>query len=539
MTEWNDAAVLWPEAAGLHELVERQAARSPEAVAVTFEGRSLTYAELDDLANRWAGVLRGLGVGPETLVGVCLERSVEMVVALLSVLKAGGAYVPIDPSYPEERLAYMLDDSRVPVLLTQERLLAVLPLPAAGGPRTLCLDTSEPPAAPGRRAAGVTSGTSSGITSGTGGQSAAYAIYTSGSTGTPQGRRQYPSRDRQPAALDAAAVRPRPRGPRVAEDPLQLRRLGLGILLAPVGRRPAGDGPAGWAPGPGLSRPADPRRGGYDPALRPLDAPGLPGGAGSRRVLVPAPGPGQRRGAAGEARGALLRAHARGSRAAQPLRPHRGGGGRYARALRAGPRRLLRTHRPAGRQHPHPPAGPRAAPRARGGRRRAPHRRRAARARLPAAAGADGRALRAGPLRRGAGRPALQDGRPGAAPAGRPRRLPRPAGLPGEDPRLPHRAGGDRGGPGVPPGGPRGGGAGAERRNARGERHAAGGVPGGGRGGYAGRAEPPPRGEAAVLHGAVSLRADGAAAVDRQRQARPAGPAGAGPGVGIADGPER
>jgi len=179
LREWNDAAAALPDEVCLHELIERQAARTPEAVAVVCEGESLTYARLDGLADRWAGFLRGLGVGPETLVGVCMERSVEMVVGLLAVLKAGGAYVPIDPSYPPERLAFLLDDSRAPVLLTQERLLAALPLAAAGGPRTVCLDARVLPAAPAVSAAWPGSGAS--------GRSAAYAIYTSGSTGRPKG----------------------------------------------------------------------------------------------------------------------------------------------------------------------------------------------------------------------------------------------------------------------------------------------------------------------------------------------------------------
>ena len=175
LVEWNDGAVSWPVEGCLHELIERQVERTPAAVAVTFEERSLTYAELNGLANRWAWVLRDLGVGPDTLVGVCLERSIEMVVALVSVIKAGGAYVPIDPSYPKDRLTYMLEDSRVPVLLTQERLLPTLPLPEGDGPRAICLDTSEPPFREGRP------------DSGTGAKSAAYAIYTSGSTGKPKG----------------------------------------------------------------------------------------------------------------------------------------------------------------------------------------------------------------------------------------------------------------------------------------------------------------------------------------------------------------
>ena len=127
VAEWNDTRVEYPEDATLHGLVAAQAARTPDSPAVTFEGASLTYRELTGRADRLARHLRGLGVGPDVLVGLCAERSLEMMVGLLAVLKAGGAYVPLDPGYPAERLAFMLADSAVPVLLTQERLAAGLP----------------------------------------------------------------------------------------------------------------------------------------------------------------------------------------------------------------------------------------------------------------------------------------------------------------------------------------------------------------------------------------------------------------------------
>src|SRR5438093_7921747 len=122
----------------IHELFEEQAARRPQAVAVTFEDRQLTYGELNSRANQLAHHLRALGVRPETLVGICVERSLEMVVGLLAILKAGGAYVPLDPEYPQERLAFMLAEAQVPVLLTQERLRASLPAHEA---EVVCLDT--------------------------------------------------------------------------------------------------------------------------------------------------------------------------------------------------------------------------------------------------------------------------------------------------------------------------------------------------------------------------------------------------------------
>ncbi|RKH08173.1 amino acid adenylation domain-containing protein, partial [Corallococcus sp. CA053C] len=152
-----------------------QAARTPEAEAVRFEGAGLTYAALDRRSNQLAHHLRGLGVSTDVLVGVCLERSAEMVVAVLAVLKAGGAYLPLDPAYPAPRLAFMLEDARAPVLLTQAKLRAGLP-PFAGP--VLCLDESPALFAPEAPASAVDASSLEGL---------AYAIYTSGSTGTPKG----------------------------------------------------------------------------------------------------------------------------------------------------------------------------------------------------------------------------------------------------------------------------------------------------------------------------------------------------------------
>src|SRR5215813_11688725 len=110
----------------LHQLFAERAALTPGAIAVKFNDQGITYAELNDRANRLARTLLNRGVGRETLVGICLERSLEMVVGLLGILKAGGAYVPLDPGYPRERLQFMLDDAQVDVLLTQESLLSHL-----------------------------------------------------------------------------------------------------------------------------------------------------------------------------------------------------------------------------------------------------------------------------------------------------------------------------------------------------------------------------------------------------------------------------
>ncbi len=111
----------------LHELFAAQVERSPDAPALTFEGTTISYGELDARANAVAHRLRAEGVGPDVLVALCLERSLEQVIAILGVLKAGGAYVPLDPQYPAERLAYILEDTQAPVLLTQESLLEGLP----------------------------------------------------------------------------------------------------------------------------------------------------------------------------------------------------------------------------------------------------------------------------------------------------------------------------------------------------------------------------------------------------------------------------
>ncbi|RKG73736.1 amino acid adenylation domain-containing protein, partial [Corallococcus exercitus] len=175
LVEWNDTRAPARADMRLHELVEAQVDRAPDAPAVVFEGQRLTYRELDTRANQLAHHLRSLGVGPEVPVAVCLERSLEMVLGLLAILKAGGAYVPMDPSYPAERLAFMLEDARAPVLLTQERLKPALP--ATSG-RVVCLDSGwdavarEPTHRP--RVAVAPEG-------------AAYIIYTSGSTGRPKG----------------------------------------------------------------------------------------------------------------------------------------------------------------------------------------------------------------------------------------------------------------------------------------------------------------------------------------------------------------
>ena len=189
----------------LHHRFEAHAARTPGAVALTFEGRGVTYAELNDRADLMADRLRGLGVGPGVLVGMFVERSVEMVVGLLGVLKAGGAYLPMDPVYPRDRLGWMLADSAAPVLLTQSGLLDRLPEHAA---HVVCLDDDadggswraggvSPLLVPSEGAAGSNQqGAHAPRSPGTAGSGLdpavtpddlAYVIYTSGSTGKPKG----------------------------------------------------------------------------------------------------------------------------------------------------------------------------------------------------------------------------------------------------------------------------------------------------------------------------------------------------------------
>jgi amino acid adenylation domain-containing protein len=175
LVAWNATQTAYSKDVCLHQLVEVQVERSPHAVAVAYEDVQLTYRELNARANQLAHYLRRLGVGPEALVGICMERSVEMVVGLLGILKAGGAYVPLDPAYPKERLAFMLEDTQTPVLLTQQGLVEALP---PHGARVVCLDTDwetvvqESEENPASR---VTA------------DHLAYVIFTSGSTGKPKG----------------------------------------------------------------------------------------------------------------------------------------------------------------------------------------------------------------------------------------------------------------------------------------------------------------------------------------------------------------
>jgi amino acid adenylation domain-containing protein len=175
LVEWNDTQGDYPNASCLHQLFEAQVTRTPEATAAIFEDQLLTYHELNARANQLANHLRTLGVGPEVLVGICVERSLEMVVGLLGILKAGGAFVPLDPLYPRERLTVILEDSRLPVLLTQDRLAESS---MENGVHIIRLDTDWDMIAPESRENLTTKATPENL---------AYVTYTSGSTGTPKG----------------------------------------------------------------------------------------------------------------------------------------------------------------------------------------------------------------------------------------------------------------------------------------------------------------------------------------------------------------
>jgi amino acid adenylation domain-containing protein len=179
IVEWNATGASYPRDKCIHHLIEEQVARTPDAVAMIANGRTLTYSQLNAQANRLAHHLRGLGVGPDALVAICVERSLEMVVGLLAILKAGGAYVPMDPSYPQERLAYMLEDCVPVAFLThaqaQFRLVGVVDVPEIDLEADAERWAGKPDSNPDLTSIRLTS------------QHLAYVIYTSGSTGQPKG----------------------------------------------------------------------------------------------------------------------------------------------------------------------------------------------------------------------------------------------------------------------------------------------------------------------------------------------------------------
>ncbi len=175
LVEWNDTRIEYPTDVPLHKFIEEQVKRTPASVAVVYENEQLTYAELNRRANQLAHRLQSLKVGPDVLVAVCMERSIELVISLVAILKAGGAYVPLDPEYPKERLETMLRDANPPVVLAQSHLADRLP---DGVPAVIFLD---------RDWASLAAESADDLPFAGNGKSLAYAIYTSGSTGKPKG----------------------------------------------------------------------------------------------------------------------------------------------------------------------------------------------------------------------------------------------------------------------------------------------------------------------------------------------------------------
>ena len=175
ITEWNDTSSRYDREMCVHHLIERQAEATPDAVAVVFGDAQVTYSELNRRANQLALYLRLLGVGPELVVGVLVERSVEMVMALLGILKAGAAYLPLEPDYPAERLAFMLEDARAAVVLAQQRVASRLEQTQT---RLVYLDDDWPL---------INECRQDNPNDPVGDHNLAYVIYTSGSTGKPKG----------------------------------------------------------------------------------------------------------------------------------------------------------------------------------------------------------------------------------------------------------------------------------------------------------------------------------------------------------------
>lgn len=175
LEDWNNTQVNYPQEACIHNLFEAQVEKTPDAIALIFANVELTYRELNNRANQLAHYLQNLGVKPETLVGICMERSIEMVVGILAIMKAGGAYLPLDPTYPQERLAFMLKDAQLSLLLVQPHLVDELPLHEA---KVVIIDAD---------GAAFADYNQTNLVSHTELENAAYVIYTSGSTGKPKG----------------------------------------------------------------------------------------------------------------------------------------------------------------------------------------------------------------------------------------------------------------------------------------------------------------------------------------------------------------
>jgi amino acid adenylation domain-containing protein len=175
LAQWNTNSRQYPSYSCVHELVERRASLTPETVAVAYENQTITYSELNSRANKVAHYLRNQGVGADSIVGICMERSLDMIVGVLGILKAGGAYVPLDPAYPEDRLRFMTRDAGARIILTKKELLGVIP---AKEVETVCIDHDW---------SRIKLSSSSNPLLITCPDNLAYVIYTSGSTGQPKG----------------------------------------------------------------------------------------------------------------------------------------------------------------------------------------------------------------------------------------------------------------------------------------------------------------------------------------------------------------
>ena len=221
----------------VHELIAREAKQTPEREAVVCEGEAISYGELNRRANQLGRYLRKKGVGAEVLVGIAMERSVEMVVGVLGILKAGGAYVPLDVEYPKERLRYMLEDSGVQVLVSERNVIGKL-AESVEGVEVVGMDEEEE-----REEIGEESGED--FASGVGGENLAYMIYTSGSTGKPKGAMN------EHGGLTNRLAWMQERFGLGEEDvvlqktPVQFRCIGVGVAVAVDGGGAAGDGEAG------------------------------------------------------------------------------------------------------------------------------------------------------------------------------------------------------------------------------------------------------------------------------------------------------
>ena len=279
MRGWNDTAAAYPARdRRLHELIEEQAERTPDRVAVQAEESSLTYRELEAQANQLCHFLRRHGVGPGALVGIAMERSLEMVVGLLGILKAGRGLRAAGSHLSEGPAG--VHDGR-------------LPGPGSADPGPAARVASRPRCAGG--------GARRGLAGDRAGELGACRLVGHerrpglrdlhvGLDGQAQGGDEHAPRDREPDPVAAGRVRARPGRRLAAEDSVQFRRVRVGVLLAAVGRCPPRDGTTGGPQGACLSRADDRGAGHHHGALCPADAPGLPGGAGSRGLRLPPAG---------------------------------------------------------------------------------------------------------------------------------------------------------------------------------------------------------------------------------------------------------